>query len=272
MRPRCASPPLVVSPKSRRTDEKCPSPLRAQPQTGKGRARITPFTATARSRQSPFVPSCLCAFVPLFSYHPPMSQLAFSRFADLLSAIAAKTPTPGGGAVASAVGALSAALAEMVVAYSVGKKSLAPHAPALDSAKVRLENARGLLLQLADEDASAYGAVNELSRLPESDPRRAELPAAIAASVQVPAAVMAACTDLLRLMEDLAPITNKQLKSDLAIAAILAEATARASRWNILVNAPSLPDPASRDSALTTADRAITDAQSRAQRIESACK
>jgi formiminotetrahydrofolate cyclodeaminase len=200
-----------------------------------------------------------------------MSQLASLRFADLLSAIAAKAPTPGGGAVASAVGALSAALAEMVVAYSVGKKSLAPHAPAREAARHRRENARTLLLQLADEDAAAYGVVNELSRLPESDPRRAELPDAVAASVQVPQAVIAACTDLLRLMEGLAPITNRQLKSDLAIAAILAEATARASRWNILVNAPYLPDPAARDAAITAANRATEDAQSRASRIERAC-
>ena len=45
---------------------------------------------------------------------------------QFLDSVAAKTPAPGGGAVASAVGALSAALAGMVVSYSTGKKNLAP--------------------------------------------------------------------------------------------------------------------------------------------------
>jgi formiminotetrahydrofolate cyclodeaminase len=171
-----------------------------------------------------------------------MSSFARQPLADFLASVASKTPTPGGGAVASAVGALAAALAQMVVSYSVGKKSLAQHEPRLQEATKVLERARGLLLELADEDAAAYGTVNELSKLPEGDPRRAALARATAASVQVPLAVMAACVDLLRLFETLAPITNKQLRSDLAIAAVLADATVRASRWNVAVNVAFLSD------------------------------
>src|SRR3954462_11770964 len=107
---------------------------------------------------------------------------------EFLTQTAAKTPTPGGGAVASAVGALSAALAQMVVSYSLGKKNLADHQPRLNDAAHILERARGLLMELAEEDAAAYGLVNELQKLPETDPRRAQLPAANAASVQVPLA------------------------------------------------------------------------------------
>jgi formiminotetrahydrofolate cyclodeaminase len=199
-----------------------------------------------------------------------MTTLGAQPFSDLLRSLASKTPTPGGGAAASAVGALAAALAEMVVAYSVGKKSLAEHGPTLEAARHTLENARALLLRLADEDAAAYGAVNELGRLPESDPRRQrELPAATRASVQIPAAVIAASTDLLRLMERLAPITNRHLRSDLAIAAVLAEAAARASRWNVLVNAPLLG--AAGDGAVAEADRAVADARERCLRVEAAC-
>jgi len=130
----------------------------------------------------------------------------------------------------------------MVLSYSLGKKSLAPHEAELAQAMHVLGNARGLLLGLADEDAAAYGAVNELGRLPETDPRRiAEYPLAVEASVQVPLATAAACVDLLRLFARLAGITNRQLRSDLAIAAILCDAAVRASRWNVLVNAGSLP-------------------------------
>ena len=46
---------------------------------------------------------------------------------ELLAEIGAKSPTPGGGAVACVTAALAAALGRMVVNYSVGKPSLAEH-------------------------------------------------------------------------------------------------------------------------------------------------
>lgn len=190
---------------------------------------------------------------------------------DFLGQMAAKTPTPGGGAAASAVGALAAALAQMVVAYSIGKKALAAHEPALQAAADSLTRARGLLLALADEDAAAYGAVNELSRLPETDPRRRdELPAAQAAAVDVPMATMAAGLDLLRRFEPLATTTNRFLRSDLAIAAVLAEACCAASHWNVRVNVGALgADAQARVSEqATTMEHAARDLRAR---IEAAC-
>lgn len=200
-----------------------------------------------------------------------MTSFARQPLSDFLQSIASKTPTPGGGAVASTVGALAAALAQMVVAYSVGKKNLAQHEPTLQSSLKTLERARAVLLQLADEDAAAYGTVNELSKLPETDPRRAVLPAAIAASVQVPLAVIAAAVDLLRHFQQLTPITNKQLKSDLAIAAVLADAAARASRWNVHVNVAFLPDPATRDASTQAAEGLLAESKRLCAAVEAAC-
>ena len=67
-----------------------------------------------------------------------MPRLEDLSLADYLGALAAKSPTPGGGAVASTTGATAAALAGMVVAYSLGKKNLAPHQPLLEDAAHRL--------------------------------------------------------------------------------------------------------------------------------------
>jgi formiminotetrahydrofolate cyclodeaminase len=201
-----------------------------------------------------------------------MSSLGSTAFGALLDQIAAKTPSPGGGAVACSTGALAAALAQMVVSYSRGKKSLAAHQPALDAADHYLTRARAVFLELGVEDAQAYGLVNELQKLPEGDARRTrELPAALAAATQVPMAAIAAAADLLRLCETLAPVTNTHLHSDLAIAAVLADAAAQGSVWNVRVNAAMLPDEAARASRLKQASVLAGDCTARRAAVEQAC-
>jgi methenyltetrahydrofolate cyclohydrolase len=202
----------------------------------------------------------------------PITPFASLTVHDFLTATAAKQPTPGGGAVAGVAGALAAALAHMVVNYSLGKKNLVEHQPLLREASQRLERARHMLLELADEDAAAYGLVNELSKLPEQDVRRQrELPAAIRAGVAVPLAVAACATDLLRLMHDLAGKSNAYLRSDLAIAAVLAEATARSAAWNVAINVPQLPEPAEREEAARQARELVSRARELAVAVERAC-
>jgi len=164
-------------------------------------------------------------------------------FGAMLDAVAAKSPTPGGGAVASAVGALGAALGSMVLAYSVDRKSLADHRPALAAAAARLGAARRDLLVLADEDAAGYGELNALMKLPEGDAARiAKWSAAVERALGAPLSIARACATMLELLSTLPAITNPHLKSDLAIAAVLAEAAARSAWWNVAVNLPLLSD------------------------------
>lgn len=169
----------------------------------------------------------------------PFAQTVLATY---LEQVAAKTPAPGGGAVACSTGALSASLAQMVVNYSLGKKNLADHQPALALAAAKLERAREMYLELGEEDAAAYGLVNELQKLPETDSRRvAELPGALQAAADVPLAAMALSVDLLRMYQELVPKTNKFLHSDLGIATVLAEAANRSSAWNVAANMNGLP-------------------------------
>lgn len=200
-----------------------------------------------------------------------MSPIETLTFAELLDELAAKTPAPGGGAVAAAVGALAGALGGMVISYSVGKKSLAEHKPELELAANRLLAARGLLLALAKEDSEAFGLLSELRRLPEGDPRRIrEEPAAKVTVLGAPRATMAAALDLLRLFESLAPITNKYLHSDLAVAAVLGEATARSAWWNVHVNL-SMASDTDRPRIIREGLASLEDARTRRERIERAC-
>ncbi len=163
--------------------------------------------------------------------------------ADFFASVAAKTPTPGGGAVACTAGALAAAQAGMVVSYSLGRKDLAAHQGTLEEARHALTKARDVLMQLAEEDAAAYGLLNELQKLPPNDARRsAEYGAAVAACVAVPLASVATCEELARRCAGLIGITNKHLKSDLAVAAILLQAAAEAGACNVRINLPLMTD------------------------------
>ncbi|MFI4898116.1 MAG: cyclodeaminase/cyclohydrolase family protein [Phycisphaerales bacterium JB059] len=200
----------------------------------------------------------------------PIEHLTVSQ---LLEALASKTPAPGGGAVAAAVGALAGALGEMVIAYSVGKASLEAHRAELDGASTRLREARERLLALAREDAEAFARLSELRRLPPGDEGRvSEEPAAKRRVLDAPRATLEASIDLLVLLETLTPITNRWLHSDLAIAAVLAEATARAAAWNVRVNLSLLDDPGAREALERERERMTDDAAERAHRVEAGCR
>jgi methenyltetrahydrofolate cyclohydrolase len=201
-----------------------------------------------------------------------MSELSSSEFGTLLQSVAAKSPTPGGGAVASAVGALAASLGSMVVSFSIGKKSLAAHAEALGAASGELARAREVLLRLADEDAAAYASLNAVWKLDKADPTRDKRMAAAAElALAPPMAVIATCTNLLRLLESLCDKSNRSLLSDLAIAAVLADAAVRGSRWNVLVNLPLLASDDARREIRAELEREIADAAARAATIDRAC-
>src|SRR5213083_1822998 len=97
---------------------------------------------------------------------------------DFLNAAAARQPTPGGGSVTALVGALAAALGEMVVNYSVGRKGSEAFSGELKPALAELAIARQVLTQLMVEDQLAYEALSAARKLPgDSTERKEKMPA-----------------------------------------------------------------------------------------------
>ena len=192
---------------------------------------------------------------------------ATAPLADYLDAVAAKRPTPGGGAVAAVAGALAAAVGEMALAYSVDLKGNGAAADAgLAAARAELANARAVLLRLAVEDQSAYAAMTakraELKSSPDGSPGRdalrAEADALSIACARVPLAVLATSAAVLAVAERTAGTANRWLLSDLACGCELAVGAARASAGFVRVNLP--PDGPGRAALLlelgTLLDRA----------------
>ena len=144
---------------------------------------------------------------------------------DFLQASASKQATPGGGSITALVGALSAAMGEMVLNYSIGKAELAAYEDELRPALAELTQARRVLLELMVEDQSAYEAVSQARKLPAGSAERlAQEPAAIMAAIRVPQAVAATCVAVLELADRVVNFVNFQLLSDLAVCSDLAMA------------------------------------------------
>src|SRR5688572_3197417 len=166
---------------------------------------------------------------------------------EFLDAAAAKQPAPGGGSASALVGALAAAMGEMTVHYSVGKKGLEAHQDELSKALNGLHRARSLMLSLMVEDQVAYEALTAARKQPEASPvREQELTAAVMACIRVPQAMAATAVAVLEICDRVVDKVNYHLLSDLAVCADLAMATARCASYNVRVNLPDLRDAASR--------------------------
>jgi len=166
---------------------------------------------------------------------------------QFVSAVAAPTPTPGGGSVVALAGALAAALGEMVCGVSLKRKSLSPHHPALEAARARLAALRERLLAAVDRDAQSYEAVMRAYKLPQSTEaeQTARGQAIEAASKQasvVPLETAEWEAIVARELANLTAITIPQAASDLRVAVDMAETARRGGIENVRANLPGIHD------------------------------
>lgn len=167
--------------------------------------------------------------------------------AGFVSSVAASTPTPGGGSVAAHVGALAAALAQMVAGLTIGKKKYA--AVEADMKRFALEAAelRTKLGALVEADARSYTAVSDAYKLPKEPEdarvRRAEaITAALLGASRVPLETARACARVAALAAEVATKGNANAVSDAGVAALMADAACRGAVYNVRINVAALAD------------------------------
>ena len=179
-----------------------------------------------------------------------------------IHAVASSAPAPGGGSVAGVVGALSAALGQMVLNLT--------HAPDDNGGTRRrdllaaLQACQGRLIQAAGEDEAAYQGYRNAAALPrgtadEKAARRVAMQAALIAATEVPLAMAEQAARLTVLLIEVAEIGNRHLASDTALGALLAEATLRGALLNVRGNAALLKDPDKAQHYREAADRLETE-------------
>ena len=169
-------------------------------------------------------------------------------FADIVrpfvDRVASAEAVPGGGAVAALAGALGAALGQMAIGITKGKKNYAQHAERYSDALDRLAPYTSTLLELIDADAEAYSRVMEAYKLPKGSPERPRtVQTRLIRATDVPSRTANCAAEALRVLEQLRPIIHINVSADLQVAMQMLRSCLRGAIANIRTNLSDINDP-----------------------------
>ena len=167
-----------------------------------------------------------------------LSSMSLEQFTQ---ALAAATPTPGGGSASALAGAMAAALVQMTCDLTIGREAYRAHDEAVRAIRARSEGLRRDLLALVDRDAQAYDEVVRALRLPkgtdaEKQTRSEALERANLFAIETPLATADACAALMGMTAELASKGNINVVSDVGTAALLAYAGLRGGILTVRIN------------------------------------
>ena len=185
-------------------------------------------------------------------------QMTSQRVSAFVAALGSSAPAPGGGAASALIGALAAALAEMVARFTVGRAKYRAVEPQAQDILQRAEEARVALLALVEADARAFQTVSAAYALPkasddERQAREAAIQAALLQALQPPLATLRRALAVMALAREIAEIGNATVLSDAACAATIGEAAIRAAALNVLANVALMTVGATTEEALAEA-------------------
>ncbi len=171
-------------------------------------------------------------------------DVTLSQFLD---AVAAGTATPGGGSVSALAGTLAAALVEMVVNLTVGRKGFEAQEAEMKKMGEEARSYRDALGSTIAQDINAYQAVMKAYLLPktteaEKSKRKEEIQKALRRAADPPLFTAATSLKVLKLCQKAAEKGNPNTITDAAVGALLAEAALRGGVFNVLVNLAALEE------------------------------
>jgi glutamate formiminotransferase/formiminotetrahydrofolate cyclodeaminase len=174
---------------------------------------------------------------------------------DFVFETASEHPTPGGGSVAAAVGALGAALATMVANLSSHKRGWDDRWEEFSDWAEKGKALHDDLLRLVDADTEAFDAVMAALRLPQDTPqeksaRDQAVQQATRCAVEAPLRVMERSLEIMDVARAMANEGAPASVSDAGVAALCARAAVGGALLNVKINAPNLSDRAAADSAV----------------------
>jgi formiminotetrahydrofolate cyclodeaminase len=141
-------------------------------------------------------------------------------------------------------GALGAALGQMAIRITQGKKDHAQYAARYADALDRLAPYTSTLLELVDADAEAYRRVIAAYKLPKDSPGREKaVQEGLARATEIPSRTASCAADALRVLEELRPVIHANVASDLQVGMHMLRSCVRGAIANIRTNLSVVKDP-----------------------------
>lgn len=201
-------------------------------------------------------------------------NMTISDFADELST---DSPAPGGGSVAAVSAALSGALSAMVSNLTYNKKG---YEKVWQQAKEMADKGQEIkkqALYAVDKDTQAFYDMMDAMRLPkksdEDKAKRAEaIQAATKQAILVPLETIEIAHQAVQVAKEIAAIGNENALSDAGVAAITANAGAKAAYLNIKINMPGIEDEKFKTDILEKAEKLCTQIEKSATETENSIK
>ncbi len=166
-----------------------------------------------------------------------------TTISDYLSALSTNAPTPGGGGTAALIGALGSSLASMVAALTTGKKKYAAYEEDIQRILSQTTALRDRFTQLIQADADAFEPLSKAYGIPKDTPGREEtLQKCLLMAMQPPLDILAACGELVSVIEEVSLKGSVLAISDGACAASACLDAATAASMNVFVNTRLLTD------------------------------
>ena len=166
---------------------------------------------------------------------------------EFVEVLSSKAPVPGGGGASALVGAVGAALCNMVGNLTVGKKKYADVEEELRGLMEQVTEIQNRFLQLIDEDAEGFAPLAKAYGLPsgteEEKAKKAEImEKCLNDACGVPMEIMENCCRAIDLIEIFAAKGSVLAVSDAGVAAACCRAALKGASLNIYIKTKSMKD------------------------------
>eukprot|EP00928_Gymnodinium_smaydae_P016068 TRINITY_DN15993_c0_g2_i1.p1 TRINITY_DN15993_c0_g2~~TRINITY_DN15993_c0_g2_i1.p1 ORF type:complete len:216 (-),score=48.59 TRINITY_DN15993_c0_g2_i1:362-934(-) len=163
------------------------------------------------------------------------ANIASAQIGAFLASLAAKQPTPGGGASAAVGAGLGAATACMAASYTQRKKDVESGAAAKAVALCDQLNFSGCLMA-GDADAAAYADLQRSWK--DSDMSAQEKADIEGRALAVPVEMVERCHAYVMAVKEFLPHCNPNISSDAKVGIHMLAGSARSAYQTALVNSP----------------------------------
>ena len=163
-----------------------------------------------------------------------MTMQSCRKFVEVL---ASDAPAPGGGGAAALVGAIGAALGNMVASLTVGKKKYTAVEAEIIALKEKCDTLQQELLDQVEADEKNFLPLAKAYAIPKDDSARdAALEEGAVLACKTPLCIMELCCEAIDCMAVFAEKGSRLAVSDAGCGAVLCKAAMQAASLNVFTN------------------------------------